>query len=169
MVNTGQKKRDSRTTHPLTQIPKRSLHCDSQSSFPGVSTRPQLFMQLAQAVWQSYMASGSYPSDGVVTVFCCDRSALTEYTPATAAPATDKQIINTASRASGEGFLKIFHTHLIHYNGSMVSRGLHINHRKPGKQGNKFQPGSSAREERERGPQGQGRLPVCARDPGSIR
>lgn len=116
------------------QIPKRSLHRDSQSPFPGVSTRPQLFMQLAQVVWQSYMASGSYPSDGVVTVFCCGRSAIKEYTPATTAPATDNQIINTTSRASGEGFLKIFHTCLIHYNGSMVSRGLHINTGKPGKQ-----------------------------------
>ena len=84
-------------------------------------------MQLDQAVWQSYMASGSYPPDGVVTVFCCDWSAIKKYTPATTAPATDNMIINTASRASGEGFLKIFHTHLIHYNGSMVSRGFPIN------------------------------------------
>jgi hypothetical protein len=35
--------------------------------------------------------------------------------------------MNNASRASGDGFLKIFHTLQKRYTDSMVSKGFHIN------------------------------------------
>jgi hypothetical protein len=51
------------------------------------------------------------------------------------APATDRQIINNTSRASGDWFLEIFHTLLIQYTDSMVSKGFHINDGKLEKNG----------------------------------
>lgn len=67
-------------------------------------------MQLDQAVWHSYMWSVSYSFAVVETAFCCERSTAKKCTPATNAPATDRHIMNKASRASGDGFLNIFHT-----------------------------------------------------------